>query len=71
LAMPVIEPGWENRCARCGASPAPWEVFARDVRVTPELPPIEAWEDVRLCDNCWGDYQEWFNVAPDPNRPPR
>ena len=68
--MPVYEPGWEDRCARCGAAPAPWELFARDVRGTPDLPAVEDWEVLRFCERCWGDYQVWFNEAPDPDRPP-
>ena len=67
--MAVLEPGWENRCARCGATPAPWEWTARDVRVLPEPRHAEDQEALRLCENCWGDWQDWFNESPDPNRP--
>jgi hypothetical protein len=35
---------------------------------TPNLPAVEDWGAVRFCENCWGDYQVWFNEAPDPDR---
>jgi hypothetical protein len=66
--MAVHEPGWEDRCARDGATPAPWEVYVRDIRRTPDLPAVADWAAVRLCDQCWGEYQEWFNAAPDRKR---
>lgn len=69
--MPVRFPCWENRCDRCGATPAPWEDYVRDVRETPDLPAVGDCEVSRFCDNCWGDYQDWFNQAPDPDRPSR
>jgi hypothetical protein len=59
--MPRYEPGFENRCGRCGSEPATADFYLRDRRSEPEVPELDELELVALCEQCFTEWQAWFN----------
>jgi hypothetical protein len=59
--VPRYEPGFENRCGRCGAEPVTADFYLRVRALEPIMPDPDDRELTPLCDACFRDWQRWFN----------